>query len=538
MKAQAMLRNRSLLSLAFAGALGVAAVPAAAQPAPPPPAPVAAPAAPPTMAPQNVDPIAQALAPRPGGLTPEEAAKIAAGTKHSVRAKQEDLKAAAAKVDQAMVGFFPRLSVSASYTRLSDVPGFSLGSGALVGTGNAGLIPAGTIPPGATIDVPGSGKLTCPATATNGCYGGLIGANVSFPVPLNSYSFVASLSVPISDYVLRLSQNYSAASHNEKAARLAVDAESVQAGADAKITYYNWVRAKGGVVVAAEAVEQSRAHVEDAKKAFNVGLASRADVLRIEAQLAAAQQSYAEAQSFNAVAEEQLRIVLGVPSDRVLEIGMDVMNAPATPPGESLQALQEQAMSQRAEIRALDETIYSLKQVESLTKAGYAPRLDAFADATYANPNQLVFPATQTWTGTWDVGVRLSWTLNDTFTTFGAAAEAKARVASVTEQKGTLRDGLRLEVASAYADSIKAPPTIEAADRGMVAAEESLRVRRELFRNGKATSSELVDAEAELTRARLRRLDAHVGQQVARARLDHATGRDVPARPVGESSAQ
>ena len=480
------------------------------------------------MAPQNVDPIALALAPRPGGLTAEDVARVASRTRHSVRAKQEDLKAAAAKMDQALVGFFPRISVGASIMRLSpiDVPNL----GTIVGFNDPKITAPGpalvgpcskTAPTGpqCLLDVNGS-----PAGA----------APLKFEIPPNAYSFTASLAVPISDYVFRLSQAYSAASHNEKAARLAAEAESVQAAADAKITYFNWVRAKGGVVVAAEAVEQARAHVEDAKKAFNVGLASRADVLRIEAQLAAAQQSYAEAQAFNAVAEEQLRIVLGVPSDRVLEIGSDVMSGPATPPAETLQVLQDQAMSQRAEIRALDETIYSLKQVESLTKAGYGPRVDAFADATYANPNQRVFPQSQTWTGTWDVGVRLSWTLNDSFSTIGAVAEARARTANVTEQKGSLRDGLRLEVASAYADAVKAPPTIDASDRGMIAAEESLRVRRELFRNGKATSSELVDAEAELTRARLRRLDAHVGQLVARARLDHATGRDVVARAPAE----
>jgi len=210
------------------------------------------------------------------------------------------------------------------------------------------------------------------------------------------------------------------------------------------------------------------------------------------------------------------------------------LNEPAGPPAETLQVLEEQALARRLESRAIEEAIASLRKAKAVTDAGYAPRVDAFLDATYANPNQRIFPASPVWTGTWDAGVRLSWTLNDTFTTIGASAEAKARVASLVEQRAALADGLRVEVASAYADAVKAQPTIEAADRGMISAEESLRVRRELFRNGRATASELVDAEAELTQARLRRLDAHVGVLVAHARLDHATGRDVPVRPVEE----
>jgi outer membrane protein TolC len=366
---------------------------------------------------------------------------------------------------------------------------------------------------------------------------GLPAASQSLTIPtppLNSGSLLASISVPVSDYFLRLAQSYAASSHNETSARHASDAESLQAGADAKIAYFNWVRAKGSIVVAQDAVDQAKAHLEDAKKAFNVGLASKADVLRIDAQVAAAQQASAETVAFAAVAEEQLRVLLGTPADKPLDIGSDVMNEPATAPTETLQALQEQALTRRLEVRSLDEAIASLKKVESVTKAGYAPRLDAFADVTVANPNPRIFPQTDHWDATWDLGLRLSWTLNDTFTTIGAVAEAKARTASLVEQRGTLLDGLRVEIASAYADMVKAAPTIEAADRGMVAAEESLRVRRELFRNGKATSTELVDAEGEMTRARQRKLDAHIGLLVARVRLDHAIGRDAPLKPVNE----
>jgi outer membrane protein TolC len=453
------------------------------------------------------DPIAIALAPRSGGLTPEAVAKTVSQTKHSVRAKQADLQAASAKVDQAFVAYFPKVTVGASYTYLSPVVLNFAGALALAPGTPAAIVTA----------FQQEFKYVAPIA-----------------LPVNNYSLTAGINVPVSDYVLRLAQNHAAATHNERSARLAAEAEALQAGADAKIAYFNWVRAKGAIVVSQEAIDQATAHMEDAKKSFAVGLASKADVLRVDAQVAAAQQALAESMAFASVAEEQLRILLGAPPGKPLDIGSDVMNEPAMPPAETMAVLQDQAMGRRLEIRSLGEAISSLRQVESVTKAGYAPRIDAFADATYANPNQRIFPSTNAWNGTWDAGVRLSWTLNDTFTTIGAAAEAKARTASAIEQRAALEDGLRTEVASAYADAFKAPATIAAADRGMVAAEESLRVRRELFRNGKATSTELLDAEGELTQARLRRLDAHIGLLVARARLDHAIGRDAPARPVNE----
>jgi outer membrane protein TolC len=494
---------RPLLLLALAGASVAAARPAGAQPppaSPPASAPIVVPAA-------AADPIAIALAPQPGGLTPEEVARIVARNKHSVRSKQEDLKAAAARVDQAFVRFFPTVTAGLSYTYLSPVG---------LNFSNALALQPNT-PPAVIAAFKSEFQYVAPIT-----------------IPTNNTALTATVSLPVSDYVLRIAQNYSAASHNAESARYTAEAEALQAGADAKIAYFNWVHAKGGIVVAKEAVDQAQAHLDDVKKSFAVGLSSKADVLRIDAQVAAAQQSHAEAIAFAAVAEEQLRVLLGVPGDAPLAIGSDVMNEPPVSPNQTLAAANEQALSRRLELRSLDEAVVSLRKSKLVAEAGYAPRVDAFLDGTYANPNQRIFPASPVWTGTWDAGVRLSWTLNDTFTTIGVSAEMKARIASLIEQRGALSDGLRLEVASAYADALKAAPTIEAADRGMIAAEESLRVRRELFRNGKATSTELIDAEGELTRARLRKLDAHVGQLVARARLDHATGRDAPVRPVSD----
>ena len=448
---------------------------------------------------------------------------MGAKTKHSVRGKQAELEMAAARVDQAFISYFPRLSVSATYTRLSPVPSLNLGGGALVGAANAGAITVGPCP---------DPTVGCPVVDSKGLP--LQGAKLDFPIIVDSIAFVASLSVPISDYIFRISQGYSAASHSEKSKRFELEAEGLQAAADAKISYYNWLRARGSVVVTKQAIDQSRAHVEDANKTFSVGLISKADVLRLEAQRAGAQQSGAETEALALLSEEQLRIALSIQPGQPLTIGADVMHEPVAPVTETLAALQDQAMARRLEIRALDETEHSLKEAVSIARAGYLPRLDAFADATMANPNQRIQPSHQAFDGTWDAGLRLSWTLNDALVASGASAEAKARMTMVAEQKATIRDGLRLEVTSAYADMQKSVATIEASERQITASEESLRVRNELFKNGKATSVELVDAEAEVTRARLGRLNARIGLAVARVRLDHATGRDVAPRPAGE----
>jgi outer membrane protein TolC len=72
-----------------------------------------------------------------------------------------------------------------------------------------------------------------------------------------------------------------------------------------------------------------------------------------------------------------------------------------------------------------------------------------------------------------------------------------------------------------------------AADRAVVAtdnelesATEAYRITRSLFANARATTSNVLDAETELARARLAWGNARIDARVARAQLDHAAGRD------------
>jgi outer membrane protein TolC len=466
-------------------------------------------------------------------MTLEEVAKLAAAAQPSVKVKQAELRAAAAKVDQALISYFPRLTLGASYTRLSNIEN----SFAVPGGPGLSLTAPGRLGTGPCPNDPGK---VCVLDAAGQAVEGRVGEGLKleFPVFANAYSLVASLSLPVSDWVLRMSKGLSAAAHGERAKKLQVIAEQLQVAADAKILFLNWVRAKGQAVVARQAVAQASGHVEEARRLLQVGFGSRADVLRLEAQVASAEQLRSEAEAFEVIADQQVRLALGIPAARSLEIGIDVMDdAALSAPLEPLATLQRRALERRLEIRALDETQHALKDAEDVTSAGYMPRLDIFANGSLANPNPRIFPQKQEWDFTWDAGVRLTWNVNETFITGPAVAEAKAHTSIVAEQKAQLRNALALEVTAAYTEVARAASNIDAGNRGLAAAEESLKVRTQIFRNGKATSAELIDAETEVTRGRLRRLDAHVGLLVAKTRLDHATGRDVPALALKEGGA-
>lgn len=419
------------------------------------------------------------------GLTADEAARRTLLNNPDVTAKQKSVAAAEATVDATRANFYPQLGLQASYTRLSkfDVPPLNFGTGPIPNP---------------------------------------------FPIIPNNYDLRATLSIPLSDYVLRLSNSMASANHNRTAAKLDEQATRLAVARDARVYYYQWIRAQWVSYVAAKALEAARGHAQDAKSAFDAGLVSRADVLRTVSQQKSAELGVARSLNNVAIAAEQLRVQLADPAQTNYEIGENFLaDLPPYAVPSSPGAGYAEALEHRLEIRQLGESEAALREEAAVARAGNYPRLDARGTAIYANPNQRYIPAAQEWHGTWDASIVLSWTPTEIFGATARAKNAEAHADEVAARKASLKNALRLEVNQAMNALAEATFGVDVSREGRAAAEENYRVRRELFRAGKATTVEVTDAETELTQARLQAVNAQMDVRIARVQLEHALGRDV-----------
>jgi outer membrane protein TolC len=441
-----------------------------------------------------------ALVGRPGGLTAEEVAKRAEATSFDVRARREEVVAAAAAVDQALVSYFPRLNLGVRFSRLSPIAAPVLGSVVVAPTS-----PAGPIGPGSL----------------------LVNAPISFPVLLNQTTLQATLSIPISDYILRITQNHAAQNHSARAAEITEKATRLKIATDGRVAYYSWARARLQVLVAEQSVAQSQGHLRDVRRAYEVGTSSKADLMRVESLLATAELLLERARDLELQLEEQVRIAMHDPERKPYLIGEDLRaDLLPLPNAHDLLALYNEAFERRLELRVFDENENALREQTKVARAGYYPRLDAVLDATYANPNPRMLPPSEEFTGSLVAGIQLTWAPNDWAAARAQARQLEARIAQLEAQKELLKDGLRTEVMQSFQAMREALVAIQTTARGLAAAEESYRVRRELFKNGRGTTVEVTDAETELTRARLEAVNARVDLRIARVRLVHAAGRD------------
>ena len=442
----------------------------------------------------------------PNGLTAEQVGQRAAATSYTAKAADAALRGAAERVDAAWVAFLPRLSVLGRYTRLSDFTAPSLFS---VPSGINSVVT--TSPPGGP---------AAPGTLISAAQ-----PDVSFPLVLNNWLMQATLSIPISDYFLRINQNYSAATHAQDAARFDAATARAKSGSDGKVTFYSWLRARGAVIVAAQALNDQRNHLNDAKNQFAVGNASRADVLRAETAVAAAELQVVRSQNFANLTEKQVRVAIHAKEGDRVAPGENIDAPPPAFTGNLPQMTQE-ALSARFEVKSIDANANAAKQQAEAARAGKYPVLSAFGDGIYANPNPRKFPAAQEWFPTWDVGAQVTWSPNDFASAGHVAADIESRAQQFEAQRGTVRDGIEIEVTQSFQSVQESDVALESTKRQLASATEAYRVARELFNNGRATSTTLTDSETELTRARLDALNATADARIARVRLDHALGRD------------
>ncbi len=458
-------------------------------------------------------PAQELLVVHPGGLTAEQVGARAAATSWNAQASEENLRGAAARVDEAWAAFLPRLSGIGKYTRLSPISPPDLGT-VVVATG-----------PGFAGPGPTNINLGAPLAPPNQ----LQAVGLTFPILVDNWLFQGTITVPISDYLLRIDQNYSAATHSQDAARWDVIGARATAGSNGKVAYYTWLRARGAVVVAALALEDQRTHYRDAQNQFAVGNASKADVLRAETAVASAELALDRAKNLADLSERQVRVAIHAGDDDALAPGED-LEGTLPPVQGDLKQWTAEALQDRPEIKSANANAAAARKQAAVAEATRYPVLSGFADGLVANPNPRIFPQSNTWFPSWDLGAQVTWSPNDVLTAGGAIADAESRVAAVEANRNNVRDGIDIEVTQAWQAVQEADFSAGTSARELASAQEAYRVARELFNNGRGTSTTLTDAETDLTRARLDLLNAKADARIGRIRLDHALGRDATGR--------
>jgi outer membrane protein TolC len=349
---------------------------------------------------------------------------------------------------------------------------------------------------------------------------------ILFPSITENYSMKLSLQQPLFTG-FKLKKNLEMAELNASAAREELTRDQEDLVLNVITAYWNFYRAIKVEEVIRQSLDQMSEHLKDARNLLQQGMATDADVMKVQVQLSDVNVKYLEARNavrltsmaLNSLMRNSLETEI-MPSDTPA-ISQSAAGALLD---QNLSNLQTLALARRPELKSMQLRRDMGTAGVSAAKGGWYPQIFLAADYDYARPNQRIIPQKDQWDGTWDVGVTLQWNIWDWYATGHQTAQAEAALRQSEAGIVQLNDAVTLDVAQQYFNSQTAKDKVKVAFEGMKQAQESYRMTLEKFKNGVVSNTDMLDAETALLQAKLTHTQTVVEFTLSIARLKKAVG--------------
>jgi len=238
-------------------------------------------------------------------------------------------------------------------------------------------------------------------------------------------------------------------------------------------------------------------------------------------QLAGAEIEMLRAINLSTMALARLNTLLRRPVETQIEIE-DILQY--TPSEISWDQAIEQAKQFRPELKQSEIAIEQADKNITLTRAPYLPSVTVSANYLKQGDN----PVAQDYPlGPSEVKTAQA-TLEWRFWAWGQSrdemAVARYNMKKAQENKTELLDNIVLQVREAYLDTLEAEYNIKVTEKAIEQAEEDFRINQSRFKAQLSTTTNVLDAQTRLTRARINYYNALYSYRISLMRLAWATG--------------
>ena len=412
-------------------------------------------------------------------LTLEES--IAIALKHSFvnNIAKEGTRGAEAQKKEAMTGFLPKFSTSYSYTRLNEEPNFYF-------PGFPPLMPAGNM-----------------ITGT-----------------INNYNWVVEARQPLFAGGGILA-NYEASKVAEDAARVEETAKTLDVVLDVKIAYFNILRMQRLTDTARRQVEMLGAHSEVADNFFRVGLIPKNDMLQAGVELANGKQTLVKAKNAVQLTKARLNTILKRDVLTPVEI-VDILDY--KPMRQSFDECLGIARQHRPELKISALRVEQAGKMVSAAKSEFFPAVSLVGNYARFGDTASLSGTQYKDTESWQVMAVTSWNFWEWGKTKYRVDAGKARENQAMDQTRELNDQIALEIKNAFLVLQEAESQIAVSQKVIEQAEENFRIAEARYKERVARSTEVLDAQTLLTKAKAEDANALADYNIAHARLQRAMG--------------
>jgi outer membrane protein len=412
-------------------------------------------------------------------LSLEESIDMALKQSVLIHAAKEGVRGAEAQQKEAFTGFLPKFSTSYGYTRLNDDPYF-------VFPGAPPLIPSGNM-----------------KTGTKDNYNW----NVEARQPLFAGGGILA--------------NYEASRLAAEIARMEEAVTVQDLVAEVKVSYFNILKTARILAVAKQSVEQLNAHRDTAQGFFDVGIIPRNDLLYAEVELANGRQFLLRSENGLEMAKAKFNTILRRAIDSPVAIE-DILKEQilATP----LAACVAEALENRPEIRSYLLRVEQARSNVKLSQSEYYPNVSLVGNYARYGDTPGVSGSPYKPEENWYVLAIANWNFWEWGKTKHRVDAGISRENRAADILTNIRDQITLEVKNAFLLLHEAEKQLQVTKKAIEQAEENFRINTERYREQVGTSTEVIDAQTLITKARADHFNALGDLNINQARLERAMG--------------
>ena len=346
------------------------------------------------------------------------------------------------------------------------------------------------------------------------------------PALFKAYSaFTNTVSVSLSEPItgqLYLNELLAAHELDNDAAHRRLDSVRLDAASRAAEAYVHVLAARAAADVAHKTVAQLEAQLERAQKLRAADTYNDIDVLRFKSAKAAADRAALRADANVDSVLATLVVVIGLRDGDPIDV-VDDLPTQMPPLAITVAQAQDRALASRSDVLESHDRVKASDHYRRAAYAGYVP--DVRAEAVFLH-NTGYYPFQPDNAGF--LGVTLQWNVWDWGVTASKVAQAKHEDAAVKILDADLENNVRLDVRKRWLEAKAAFDGLAAADTQLQATEESYRLQQVRFQASAATTTDVLDAETDVARARLAAADARYDYLLALIAMSRAVG-DLPA---------
>jgi outer membrane protein len=416
-------------------------------------------------------------------LTLDESINIALKNSIVLNIAKEGSKNATAQKKEAITGFLPKFNTSYNYTRLNEDP-FSRFQG---------------IPPG-------------PLFSMNG---------MEIPVGTkNNYNWAVEAKQPLFAGGGILA-NYQASRIGEDIAHLEETAKYQDVLQEVKIAYFNILRAQRIQDTARQSVEMLSAHRDVAENYFKVGMIPKNDLLHAEVELANGKQALVRAKNAVEMAKSGFNTVL----KRNIFDPVDVVDILTYHPyNQSFEECLSTAKQARPELKISSLKASQAGKLVRAVQSDLYPSLSFVGNYTRFGDEPSISGSDYKDMESWYVMAVASWNFWEWGKTKFRVDASKARENQAIGSAKELNDQITLEIKNAYLLLQETESQIVVWQKVIEQAEENFRISEERYKERVATSTEVLDAQTLLTKAKSEYANALGDYNINYAKLQRAMG--------------